>query len=115
MEMGRKEFGLIFWIHLILIILSYLSFLYIDWKLIFLGVALLQIYYSLRGGCDLSFAEFGDDRDTTFVWYYLRKRLPNLNQKTTKIFVRHIFPILLIVISFISQEIMNFIPLINIR
>lgn len=110
----KKEFGLIFWIHLILIILSYSSFLYLDWKLIVLGIVLLQIYYIFRGGCDLTFREFGNDKDTTFVWYYLRKLFPNLNQHKTKIFVRYVFPILLIVISFYTQKILNYSPIINI-
>lgn len=114
MEENKKEYSLIFWIHLFLIILSYLSFLYLDWKLILFGVLFLQIYYLLRGGCDLSFIEFGNDRDITFVWFHIHKIFPNLNQKTTKIFIRFIFPIFLIILSFFLQKIMGYIPLITI-
>lgn len=114
MKEHQKEFGLIFWTHLFLILFSYLSFLYVDWKIIFLGVVFLQIYYLLRGGCDLTFAEFGNDKDTTFVWFYLHKKFPNLNQKTTKIFIRFIFPIFLIIMSFFLQKIMGYVPLITI-
>ena len=112
MKEHHQKLGLIFWVHLFLIIISYSSFLYIDWKLILLGVLLLQIYYLLRGGCDLTFAEFGNDKDTTFVWFYLRKIFPNLNQKITKIFIRFIFPIFLILVSFYLQKIMGYVPLI---
>jgi len=113
MVTNKKEFGLIFWIHLFLIIFSYLSFLYIDWKIIVLVVLLLQIYYLLRGGCDLTFSEFGNDKNITFVWYYLSKLFPNLNQKTTKIFIRYVLPIFLILVSFLLQKIFDYTPLIK--
>ncbi|OGI90967.1 hypothetical protein A2911_00330 [Candidatus Nomurabacteria bacterium RIFCSPLOWO2_01_FULL_40_15] len=108
-----KEFGLIFWVHLFLIIFFYLSFLYIDWRIILSGIILLQIYYLLRGGCDLTFIQFGDDKNTTFVWYYLHKFLPNLNKKTTKIFIRYIIPSIIFLASFLLQEFIGYIPLIK--
>lgn len=110
--MKKNEYGWVFWLHLFLIIASYLSFLYVDWKLILLGVLLLQIYYLLRGGCNLSFVEFGHNKDITFVWFYLNKIFPNLSQKTTKICICFILPIFLILVSFYLQKIMGYVPLI---
>jgi hypothetical protein len=112
-RMSKNEFGLLFWVHLFLIITAYLSFLYVDWKIIFWSVVVLQFYYSLRGGCDLTFAEFGEDKDIVFVWYYLKKVFPNLDKKTTKNFIRYVMPIFLVSISFFLQKIMNFTPLIK--
>lgn len=115
MVTNKKEFGLIFWTHLLLIIVSYLSFLYIDWKIIVVGVLLLQVYYLWRGGCDLAYIQFGyDNKDITFVWYYLHKLFPNLSQKKTKIFIRYAVPICIVLLSFILQKIMGYVPLIRI-
>jgi len=111
---SRKEFGIIFWTHLGLIVASYLSFLYVDWRVILLGVVVLQIYYALRGGCGLTFAEFGDDRDTTFAWYYLRKVFPRLDQKITKIFIRYVLPITLVLVAYYLQEIRMWEPIVEI-
>ena len=105
MQISKREYGGIFWIHLILIGLAYTSFLWLDWRIILAGVVLLQVYYRIRGGCDLTFAEFGDDKDTTFAWYYLRKIIPNLDQKKTKIFIRYVLPVVLAVVAFYLQEI----------
>lgn len=113
-RMSKKEFGLIFWLHSLIIISAFFSFLYIDWKIIFWGVVFLQAYYSLRGGCDLTLIEFGHDKDITFVWYYLSKIFPNLNKKTIKMFTSYVMPISLISISFLLQTFMGYIPLINI-
>jgi hypothetical protein len=104
----NKDFGFIFWIHLLLIVASYLSFLYIDWKIILIVLLLLQGYYLLRGGCDLTFLEFGDDTRVTFVWYYLRKVFPSLHQKKTKIFVRYFIPLLILGLAFVLQEVFGY-------
>jgi hypothetical protein len=99
----NKDFGLLFWIHLILILFAYFSPLWLDWKVILITAIGLQVYYSIRGGCDITFWELGNDTDTTFVWYYLKKIFPKLPQKKTKFFIRIILPILLVLISFLTQ------------
>lgn len=103
----------IFWIHLILIILSYLSFLYLDWKLILLGAIFLQIYYFYRGGCDLTFKQFGNDKDKTFVGHYLAKLLPGLNQKKAKLFVRYFVPVIILLLAFLFQAVFDYKPLLD--
>ena len=102
-----------FWIHFILIVFAYLSPVWIDWRAILAAVIGLQIYYSIRGGCDITFWEFGNDTDTTFVWYYLRKIFSRLDQKKTKFFVRIILPILLVLISFVTQYFYNYSPYVS--
>ena len=108
--MKEKDFGLLFWLHLGLILFAYVSPLWLNWKIIVGVVVVLQLYYALRGGCDITFWEFGDDKDTTFLWYYLRKIFPTLDQKKTKFFVRIIVPVLVILIALISQIVFNYHP-----
>jgi hypothetical protein len=110
---SRKDFSWIFWIHLLLIIVSYSSFLYLDWIIILIGVISLQIYYLLRGGCDLTFKEFGDDKDTTFAWYYLSKIIPRLDKLKTKLFIRHVLPMVLLFAAILLQTTFSFKPLVD--
>ena len=109
----KKEFGLFFWIHLTLLILAYLSPLFVDWKIIVSGVVLLQIQYWLINGCYLTHLEMGKDRNQVFVWYYLQKLYPTLNPKTTKFTVRVIVPILLVIFALILQTKLGFTPLLH--
>lgn len=99
----RKEFGFWFWIHILLLIPAYLSPLFIEWRLIVLGVVILQIQYWLIDGCVLTHLEMGKEKNETFIWYYLRKIYPNLNAKYTKFVIRFVVPIVLIVIGIILQ------------
>lgn len=110
MNIKNKEFGLLFWFHLLLIVLAYISPLWLDWKVILGIIVALQIYYLIRGGCDITFLELGNDTNTTFVWYYLKKIFSKLDQRKTKLFVRIIIPIILIAISFISQKTYGYRP-----
>lgn len=108
----KKEFGLYFWIHALLLIPAYLSPLLFDWKLVILGAALLEIQYWLIGGCFLTHLQLGENRNQTFIWYYLHKIFPSMDPVKTKFVIRVIVPILLIVFAFILQVQFNYIPLI---
>ena len=110
----KKEFGLWFWVHILLLILVYLSPLFIDWKLIVIGVVILQIQYWVINGCILTHLEMGKDKNETFIWYYLRKIYPNLNPKRTKFVIRVIVPIVLVTAGIILQTKLGLEPLIKI-
>src|ERR1035437_9417211 len=110
MNSKNKEFGLLFWLHLLLIVLAYSSPLWLDWKAILGIIVALQIYYLIRGGCDITFLELGNDTNTTFIWYYLQKLFSKLDQRKTKLFVRVIIPIFIITVSVISQTAYNYQP-----
>lgn len=109
----KKEFGLWFWLHLLLLIPAYLSPILLNWKLIIAGVFVLQIQYWIAGGCILTHMEIGADKNETFVWYYLQKIYPNLNPKITKFVVRIVVPIFLVVIAVLLQVKLGIKPLIN--
>lgn len=82
----EKEFGLWFWIHILLLIPAYLSPIFFDWKLIVIGVAILQIQYWIVGGCILTHLEMGKDKNETFIWYYLKKFTSEISPQKNKVY-----------------------------
>ena len=111
----KKEFGSWFWIHLLLLIPAYFSPLFVDWKLIVVGVAILQIQYWMIGGCILTHLEMGKDKNETFIWFFLQKIYPKFNPKTTKFVIRVIVPVILIAAGIVWQVSLGCKPLIGIR
>jgi hypothetical protein len=99
----KKDFGIIFWIHLLLIIAVWTSPFWVDWRIMLVVIVLLNLQFLILGGCYLTFLETGKDRDMTFYYYYLSKFFPHLNKKKTKIFIRYILPFLLLGIALIYQ------------
>lgn len=109
----KKEFGVYFWMHILLLIPAYTSFLFVDWKIILIVVILLQIQYSVLGGCILTHLEMGSDKNETFIWYYLRKIYPSLNPRKTKFVIRIIVPLTILVLGLLFQIKLGFIPIIE--
>jgi len=112
--MKKKEFGLWFWIHVLLLIPAYLSPFFIDWKLIVIGVAILQIQYWVIDGCILTHLEMGKDKNETFIWYYLRKIYPELNPKRTKFVIRVVVPLVLVLAGLLLQSELGLKPFVDI-
>lgn len=110
----EKEFGLWFWIHILLLIPAYLSPIFFDWELIVIGVVLLQIQYWVVGGCILTHLEMGKNKNETFIWYYLKKFYPEISPQKTKFFIRVIIPIVLVVAGFLLQTEFELKPLLDI-
>lgn len=110
----RKDFGIYFWIHILLLILAYLSFLFVDWKIILIIVVLLQLQYSILGGCLLTHLEMGKDKNETFLWYYLRKIYPKLDAKRTKFVIRVIVPVVILILGLFFQIKLGFEPVVKI-
>ncbi len=108
----KKEFGIFFWIHILVLIPAYLSPIFFDWKIIIIGVIALQIQYWVIGGCIITHLEMGKGENKVFIWYYLRKIIPNLDPKKTKFVIRVIVPISLVIIALILQVQFDFKPLI---
>lgn len=113
MQKIKKEFGVFFWIHILLLIPAYFSFLLVDWKIILIVVILLQIQYSILGGCILTHLEMGNDKDETFLWYYLRKIYPALNPIKTKFVIRVVVPIIILTLGLLFQIKLGFNPIIK--
>ena len=66
----ESDFGLIFWIHLIIILIAYLSPFLFKWQIVIIGAILLYAQEILIDGCILTHARFGKDKDMTFYYPY---------------------------------------------
>jgi len=110
---NKGDFGFIFYLHTLLQLLEWFSFLFIDWQILLVLLVLLQIQYSFLGGCILAHLELGKDKNYTFTWYYLVKIFPNLDPKKTTFVIRVIAPILLLVLAVYLQVFVGYSPLFN--
>src|SRR5574340_1179463 len=109
----KKDFGIVFWIHLFFIILAYSSPLWLDWRVITAGIIILQIQFIVIEGCILTQMEAGKDRDMTFGYYYLSKIFPKLNKVKTKFFIRYIISVTIFLTAFILQYYFHYQPAIK--
>lgn len=109
----KKDFGIVFWIHLFLIAIIWLSPLWADWKLILIGIIALHIYWAVFRGCHLTKIEAGDDIDNTFYYYYLSKHIANLDKRKTKFFVRYVIPLIILALAYFLQEFYQWPPFYN--
>jgi len=107
-----KDFGIIFWIHLILILIAYLSPLLFRWQLILAGVLFLFFQQIIFQGCILTHAQFGKDPYMTFYYRYLTLLGFNINKKKLKFLMVWIMPILVLSFALIWQIIFNIKPII---
>jgi hypothetical protein len=105
----KTDFGMIFWIHLILIIALWTSPFWLDWKLIIFGGILYSVQLMIFGDCILTRKQFGTKkRGITFYYYYLKKMGFNVSSEGVRKFAdRYSFPIILIT-AIIIQEVLNF-------
>jgi hypothetical protein len=110
---NKKDFGPIFWLHSFLELLEWFSFLLIDWQILLALLVLLQIQYSILGGCILAQAELGKDKNYTFTWYYLVKIFPSLDPKKTTWVLRYIIPLLVLALAIYIQTFLGYRPVLN--
>jgi hypothetical protein len=108
----KSDFGFIFWVHLILILIAYLSPFFFRWQLISLGVLLLFIQQIIFQGCLLTHAQFGKDPYMTFYYKYLTLLGFNVNKRKLKFLMAWIMPILVLLFALLWQIILNIKPLI---
>lgn len=111
--MMKSEYGLIFWLHVAVVMVAFSSPIFFDWQLIIISALLLELQYFTIGGCVLTHAQLGKDKDETFIWYYLRKIFPNLDPFKTKFVIRRVLPVMVIVVALIPQVYFNYTPLIS--
>ena len=107
----KKDYGLIFWIHLLVILCWYISPLFFTWYLLLLGTAFSYLQGFVIGGCILSHKQFGKEADETFFRYYLNKLGLNISKNTAKIIFFWLEPIIIPVIAFIIQTVFHFKPI----
>jgi len=63
----EKDFGVIFFAHLVIILIAYTSPFFFRWQLIMAGVLFLWLQQIIFQGCVLTHAQFGKDPYMTFI------------------------------------------------
>lgn len=110
----HKDFGLLFWVHLLLIFLAYMSPFFVDWILILAGVMLVRIQFWELGGCILTKWEMGGRSHKEFIYYYVKKIWPHVKHDTIENIFHRGIPLALVILSFIMQVVYTYVPVINI-
>jgi hypothetical protein len=105
----RKEFGPLFWMHLVLILLAYASPFLFNVRFISSLTAAYYVQLFAFNGCILSKAEFQED--ISFYQYYLSKAGIPISRKTAKTITMIIAPLLIIAVSLLWQVALDRLPL----
>jgi|SRR3989344_651997 len=109
----ENDFGLIFWLHLAVILLIFASPLLVSWKVILSLIAVYYLQLLIFGGCILTKKQFkGADPDTTFYHYYLTKLGFNLGKRAVSNFVDYCLPWVVFSGALVWQIILSKLPLI---
>ncbi|MFH1207626.1 MAG: hypothetical protein V1668_03395 [Patescibacteria group bacterium] len=114
-ESGKKNsnYGLLFWFHLIIIIVSYISWLLFSWWLVIIGAVLLQIQHIIAKGCVLTRVQFGEEKNNlTFIAFCLETIGFKFNRSKVKIATRFISPLIVIVLALFLRVVLHVKPLI---
>jgi hypothetical protein len=110
--MEDKDFGIVFWVHLVLIIIAYCSPFLFSWELISFGIIILWVEYIVFTGCPLTHAQIGKkDKEITFYTIYLEKMGFKFNREKIKNFFRNIVPLIILAIAIIWQVLFGNQPL----
>ena len=110
MKKKQKDYGLIFWLHMVVNLILIFSWVLFSWWIIVIGEIILRLQYWIFGGCILSKAEFGIDE--ACIPYYLEKWGIAKNNVKSRRLVRDYLPIIVIVLALIWQMLLGFKPLI---
>ena len=103
--MERKDFVIIFWLHLIIILVIFSSPFWLSWKLIVIAIFIYYVQLLLFKNCILTTLQFQEkDRNTTFYSYYLEKLGFNVNKKKLRLFLDYILPWLILGAAFFIQK-----------
>lgn len=104
--------------HWIVALLAFLSFLWLDYKLIVVGILIYWLQILIFGACVLSIAQF-KTKESTFLGYYLnmllnKLKLKKLTIKQQKIVFRYIEPAIIMIFAIILQIVLKWKPLFKI-
>jgi len=101
----NNDFGIIFWLHLFIILLIYISPFLLSWKIVVLLVMLFYIQLLLCGNCILTIIQF--KKNTSFFYYYLSKLGFNVNKGKIDFILTYVMPLLILVVALIWQLFMK--------
>ncbi len=116
--MNKAKERLLIVIHLLLVVVAYTSWLWVDYRIILvLAIAHIAMLEVLRG-CPLSHAQFPDDKTKRFYEWWLARlgidvtRTPK-RRRIVRIFMQYALPIIIVLLGVILQGVLGVIPLIN--
>lgn len=105
----HTDLGLVFWVHLILIVLLWTSPFWLSWKLILAGIFVYYLQLIIFKDCILTKAQFETKkRSTTFYWYYLTKLGFKLDKEKVRFAADYYFPWIILGISLVWQVLFKF-------
>ena len=110
----NKKFEAVSYLHLIIIILLWTCPLWLDWKLIIVGIFLYYMQLLIFGDCILTKKEFkSKKRKMTFYSYLLEKMGFNFDRRKIAFIADYIFPYIIWGAALIFQVLLSVNPLIN--
>ena len=108
--MKRSEYGVLFWIHLFIVILFVFLWLFFSWWIIIIGGILLRIQDIIIGGCFISKIEFRGNEGC--IAHYLHKWHIVKNKKRARLFIGIFLPLIVIGMAIVWQIVLKIKPLI---
>jgi len=95
------DFGIVFLLHIILILVAFASPFLFNWKIVLAIIFLYRLQYITIGRCILTKAQFPDGGG--FWYYYATKMGIVISERTLDLFTDYIIPIIIIIIAIAYQ------------
>ena len=100
----KGEFGPIFWLHLLVIILVWTSPFWLPWPAILLFIIIYYFQIWLLGGCIFTQAQFKHvSHDHSFYYHYLRKLGLRPDKRKLHVFLNYIAPWIILMSAYLYQ------------
>lgn len=96
-------FGIIFWLHLAIIVLAYASPFLFHWKWIIPEIILLWVQSWVVGGCVLTHAQFGKHKNLSSYSVYLELMGFHFERAHVSFVVTYIMPCLVLIIALVGK------------
>ncbi len=106
-------FGPFFWLHLFLELVFIASPFLLSWKLILLGIILLELQFLIFNGCLINKLHFSNDKEAVFLYPYLKMLDIDISYQSAKILMRYVVPVVVLVVAILWQIVMKNVPIVN--
>ena len=97
---------LLAFLHLGLILCAYFSPVWLNWRLILIGILLYYAQNIILGGCILTKVQFGSNEEG-FYYHYLKKLGIRLDKRQTNLLVDCIIPAIIFSTAIVYQEVLG--------
>lgn len=100
-------------LHIALIVMAYSSFVWLDWRLVVLGVGLYYIQLLVFGWCVLSLAQFDREKISFHEWYMTKLGI-KVNRKRLNFALTWIIPFVIVALAVITQIVLHITPVVRV-